>query len=223
MPVYPQTNPEKISLYAEALTELRMRLRSIPDIAASDLPDRIKGESCYLQLRLATECFAIGMLAAQGDFKTFKTLTSSYSTVDIFKALAKTYPHFFPIPSIAKRTGEGQWHFDDVGYGDCSTREELEQLWSKSGNELHRASVDKYLKRRSAVDYPPIHQATERFWRLIRSHRILLSDRSSYLHVELDREGDGMRCVYMHLDQGDGTARLERYNIELEPNQAAKA
>lgn len=98
----------------------------------------------------------------------------------------------------------------------------MEQLWSKSGNELHRASVDKYLKRRPAVDYPPIYQATERFWRLIRSHRIMLSDRSSYLHVELDREGDGMRCVYMHLDQRDGTARLERYNIELEPNQAAK-
>lgn len=219
-PKYPKTNPEKITLYAQALAEVRMRLRSIKDIADSGFPDRIKSETCHLQLRLAAECFAIGMLAAQGDFKTHKAFRESYSPIEIFKELETGYPHFFPIPSIPRKTSEGHWFFDDVGHGDCITRAELEGLWKRSGDHLHRTSLKKYLKNSPAATYKPIYEATERLWNLVRSHRIFLSDHSSHLQIQLGRDDDTMLCFYIHLDKQHGTARIERYNIELEDHRA---
>ncbi|GLT02451.1 hypothetical protein GCM10007897_38610 [Sphingobium jiangsuense] len=168
-----------------------------------------------MQLRLSVECFAIGMLAAQGDFKTHKAFTKYYSPVEIFKALEIAYPHFFPKPSIPRKMADDIWHFDDVGHGNCITRTELEKLWQQSGDYLHRTSLKKYIKNSPAANYKPIYEATERFWNLVRSHQIFLSDHTSYLQIEIGRDDDAMRCFYIHLDQKNGTARIERYNIEL--------
>lgn len=193
-----------------------MRLRSIADIAASSLPDRIRGESCYLQLRLSVECFALGLVIAQGDFETQAAFTDQYSPIEIFKALEISYPSFFPVPSVPRKTGEGQWHFDDIGFGDCMTRKELEKLWGRSGDYLHRASLKKYVRQVPAAPYQPIHTATERFWNLVRSHRILLADHSTFLQVELGRDDDSMRCFLITINKTEGTAHIEQFNIELE-------
>ena len=210
---YPKTNREKADLYVNAMHEIRIRLRSIDSLLASPVAELVQYECCQLQLRLACECFAVACLAAQGDFATHRAFRDDYSPVTIFKALEKTYPNFFPTPSIMQKTIEG-WHFDDVGHGHTITRDEIEAIWQKSGDHLHRASAKKYLKRTNNVDQLAINEAKERFWHLVMDHMIILADHTSRFHAHVGRATDAMECQFINLDVEEGTATVEPYNLE---------
>jgi hypothetical protein len=209
---YPQTNAARATLYANALFEIRIRLRSIGQIQGAPLPDLMIAESCHLQLRLSCECFAVACLAVQANFETHKTFRDEYSPPIIFRALDAEYPDFFPMPSLKQKTQEG-WHFDDVGYGHAISRLELEQIWQKSGDHLHRASAKKYLKRTNVVDILAINRATERFWNLIMGHMIVLADKTSRFYTQLDRATDQIDCSFLYLDVEAGTATIENFNV----------
>ncbi|XHS02417.1 hypothetical protein ACFB49_40280 [Sphingomonas sp. DBB INV C78] len=211
---YPKSNREKADLYINALHEIRVRLRSIDAILASPVPELVQAESCHLQLRLVCECFAVACLAAQGDFDSHKAFRDDYSPVAIFKALEACYPDFFPTPSIMQKTNEG-WHFDGVGHGHSIARAEIESIWQKSGDHLHRASAKKYLKRTNASDPLAINRAKERFWNLIMDHMIILGGQKSRFHVHMDRATDAMECKFLNLDPEAGTATVEPYNLAL--------
>jgi hypothetical protein len=155
----------------------------------------------------------VACLAAQGDFATHKAFRDDYSPVIIFRALEATYPDFFPTPSIMQKTTEG-WHFDDVGHGHSITRGEIEAIWQKSGDHLHRASAKKYLKRTNTVDLQAINKAKERFWNLLRDHMIILADHTSRFHAHVDRATDAMTCQFINLDVEAGTAAVEPYNLK---------
>jgi hypothetical protein len=187
-----------------------MRLRAIPLIQGASLPDLMIAESCHLQLRLSCECFAVACLAAQAQFETHKAFRDEYSPPNIFRALDAEYPDFFPTPSLKQKTENG-WHFDDVGHGHAITRSEIERIWQKSGDHLHRASTKKYLKRTNAVDILAINRATERFWNLISGHMIVLADRTSRFYTELDRAKEQIDCSFLCLDAEAGTATIERF------------
>ena len=210
---YPKTNLEKADLYVNALHEIRVRLRSIDAIIAAPVAELVQAESCHLQLRMACECLAVACLAAQGDFETHKAFRDDYSPVNIFKALEATYPEFFPTPSIMQKTEEG-WHFDDVGHGHPITRAEIEAIWQKSGDHLHRASAKKYLRRTNKVDMLAINKAKECFWNLVMDHLIILADHSSRFHIHMDRNTDAMACQFINLDPEAGTATVEPYTLE---------
>jgi hypothetical protein len=216
---YPKSNQEKAVLYAEALVEVRMRLRVIQKIGAANLPDMVTRETVYLQLRLCVECFAIGCLAAQGDFQTHKSFKEEYSPVLIFKALSTAYPDFFPVPSKVVTNPDGTKHFDAIGRGDVITREELETIWQKSGDRLHRTSAKKFIKKKwSVTDASEITEIgvwTQRFWSLIMNHRILLSNKNDFLVVAMDRTTDAMQCDFILLDRIAGTATIEPYTVTL--------
>lgn len=210
---YPKTNRQKADLYVNAIHEIRVRLRSIDALLTSPVAELVQYESCHLQLRLACECFAVACLAAQGDFETHKAFRDDYSPVTIFKTLEATYPKFFPTPSIMQKTQEG-WHFDDVGHGNTITRAEIEEIWQKSGDHLHRASAKKYLKRTNKVDILAINKAKEKFWNLVMDHMIVLADHTSRFHAHVDRATDAMTCQFLNLDVEAGTASVEPYNLE---------
>ena len=210
---YPQTNREKADLYVDAVHEIRVRLRSIDALLASPVVELVQYESCCLQLRLSCECLAVACLAAQGDFDTHRAFRDDYSPVTIFRALEATYPAFFPTPSIMLRTQEG-WHFDDVRHGHTITRIEIEAIWQKSGDHLHRASAKKYLKRTNAVDMLTINKAKERFWNLVMDHIIVLADHTSRFHTHVDRATDAMTCQFLNLNVEAGTATVEPYKLE---------
>lgn len=210
---YPTTNRERANLYVNALNEIRVRLRSIDGILAAPIAELVQAESCQLQLRLAAECLAVACLAAQGDFETHRAFREEYNPVAIFKALEATYPAFFPIPSAMLKTNHG-WHFDDVGAGHAIDRGEIEALWSKSGDHLHRTSAKKYLKRTNKVDFLAITKAKERFWNLIQGHMIIFADHEMRFHARLERDSEMMECIYFYLDVETGTAKIEPYRLE---------
>jgi hypothetical protein len=212
---YPKSNREKADLYFNALHEVRVRLRSIEVILASPMLELVKSESCHLQLRLCSECFSVACLAAQGDFQTHKAFRDDYSPISIFKALETLYPAFFPTPSSMIKIGDGSWHFDDIGQGRCITRQEIEEIWKKSGDHLHRASAKKYLKRTNEVDLNAIAEQTELFWNLIMGHLIVLADKTSRMHVRMDRSSDQMDCRFLTLDILNSTANIENYTLRV--------
>lgn len=210
---YPKTNRDKADLYVNAIHEIRVRLRSLDILLNSPLAELVQQESCYLQLRQVCECFAVACLAAQGDFETHKAFSKSYSPLDIFKALAEKYPNFFPTPSNMQKTAKG-WHFDDVGHGQAITRAEIEDIWKKSGDHLHRASASKYIKRTNKVDFEMINEMKEKFWSLLTGHMIILADHSSRFHARVDRMTDAMSCQFLNFDVETGSATVEPYVLE---------
>lgn len=212
---YPQTNREKAALYLKAVHEIRERLRCIDSLVTSDLAPLLIFEFCQLQLRLASECLAIACLAAQGDFDTHKAFREKYEPGVIFKALAVLYPAFFPTPCIMQRTGEGSWHFDDVGHGNAITRKEIEDIWNRSGRHLHRGSTKRYLQEPQDIDLLSVTRIKERFWNLLLDHIIVLADQTSRFHVHVERESADIQCQFLFLDIERETATVEPYKVEV--------
>lgn len=217
---YPVTYREKADLYINALHEIRTRLRAIDAIMAGSMADLIRSESCFLQLRLSCECLALACLTAQGDFKNRGAFKNEYSPVRIFRALDDLYPEFFPTPSKMIRTGENEVYFDDIGAGHTISRADVEHLWERSGDHLHRASMKKYLKRTNETDFLSITRFKERFWNLITGHMIQIDDGDVRLFSSMNREDDHLECSFLHLNKSAGTAFVEPYSLALKNNLA---
>ncbi|WP_133495241.1 hypothetical protein [Stakelama pacifica] len=214
-PNYPKSIRDRADVYINAMHELRVRIQSIEAIMDTSFADLVISECCYLQLRLSCECLAIACLAAQGDFETHRAFRDVYSPTEIFRALELSYPNFFPTPSQMNRIDENNIYFDDVGVGHMMTRREVETLWARSGDHLHRTSMKKYLKRTNAVDFIAITRAKEKLWNLLAGHMILLEGGTTRLHCSLGRETTHAECAFLFLDKEHGTARIEPYALEV--------
>lgn len=213
--IYPKTNRDRAALYLKAMTEIRERLRCIDELLPSRIAPLLIDEFCYLQLRLTCECLAIACLAAQGDFATHKAFRDRYEPGVIFKALEGLYPAFFPTPSVMQSTGEGSWHFDEVGHGNSITRDEIEQIWNISGDHLHRGSAKRYLQDEQNIDLLGITKLKVKIWNLMMDHILVLSDHKSRFHVSMARDGENIRCYYLFLDMESGIARVEAYDAQI--------
>jgi hypothetical protein len=236
---FPKTNEEKATLYANAMHEIRMRLRFVEQLLVADMPPLFLYESCQLQMRMRCELFAMACLAAQADFETHKAFRERYEPPAIFKTLEEHYPDFYPKPSSITRTVDG-WHMDLDARPSrplAIKRVQIEKIWSMAGSHLHRASVKRYISRTNAVDIAEIEKATEAFWTLVVDHSIILSpvalepkvngDQFSkvvpindlalwtVLHVLMDREGDNLRLIFLHVDRETSAIRLEEFLVSL--------
>ena len=209
---FPKTIKERAELYVRAAHEVRFRLRCVDELLVSETEPIFISEFCHLQLRLACECLAIACLAAQGDFATHKAFRDAHEPGKIFDALARLYPGFFPTPSRMISTGKGSWHFDDVGQGYAISREGVVKIWNLSGSRLHRGSAKRYLLDDLKFDLLDIAKQKEMVWNLVLNHLVVLSDRSSRLHVSVDRNSDLIRCHFLFLDPALGQARVEVYD-----------
>lgn len=215
---FPKTNREKADVIINALNEIRVRLRTIDTIQAAPIPDLIQNESCQLQLRLCCECLAITILTVQADFAANKAFRDDYSPPKIFKALAALSPDFFPTPAKILAMPDGSYHFDDVGAGHPISHSEVEQIWELSGHHLHRASMKKYLKRDNRVDLLAINKAKERFWNLITGLMMVTGGGSVRVYVAMHRDSDFIECAFIALNPAAGTATIEPYTLEQNPN-----
>lgn len=234
---YPKTNEEKATLYANAMHEIRMRLRFVEQLLVADMPPLFLYESCQLQLRMCCELFAVACLAAQGDFETHKAFRERYEPPAIFKALEEHYPDFYPKPSSITKTADG-WHMDlDTRPSRplAIRRVQVEKIWNMAGSHLHRASVKRYIARTNAVDIAEIKEATAAFWTLVVDHSIILSPVAlepevkgdeppkiipindlalwTVLHVRMDQRSDDMRLIFLHVDRQKSTIRPEEFTV----------
>jgi len=113
-----------------------------------------------------------------------------------------------------QRTGDGRWHFDDVGHGHPITREEIEQLWNMSGAHLHRGSAKRYLRKERDIDFLAITRAKEKIRNLVMDHMIVLSQTSRF-HVHVARDSNDISCHFIFLDLENGTATVEPYHASI--------
>jgi hypothetical protein len=225
-PAFPKTNRERGALYANAMHEVRMRLRMIEQLGNAPMVPLFLYESCHLQLRLSCECLAVACLAAQGDFQTHKAFRERYEPPLIFKALESLYPDFFPIPSSLSKSANG-WHLETrAGSAKAIARAKVERIWNQSGSHLHRGSAKRYIARTNAVDRSEIQAATEAFWALILDHIIVLSPAigkatATILHVLMERDGDEMRVNFLHVDSEAKTIELEEMRVLADDSDGA--
>lgn len=219
---FPRSLPERASLYANAIHEIRMRLRMVEDLRRTELPQLFVYESCRLQLRMTCECLAMACLAAQGDYETHRALREGYAVPAIFKVLAEAHPNFFPRPANLRETLDG-WLFNaNASRPLAITRDQVEALWNRSGSDLHRASAKRYVARTNAVDFDAVRRGTDSFWWLLANHAVELTASPgdsvvTVLHVLIDTATDAMALHFIHANCDSKTVTIEEFFVDAPP------
>ena len=206
------------------MVEIKERLHLINGILPANTNDLFKNEICSLQFRHICELIAISCLAAQGDFKTQKAFRESYSPLEIFNALRTINPHFFPQPSTVTFTkgedGAPNHHHLEAGTKpDAYTERDIIALWGRSGNDLHRASVKKYLKATfgSAPPLEPIYKHAHGIVRLLETHVIPIGapDSPVLMDVRMSDGKDNVVANFLTIDSEKSTISLATYSAGL--------
>lgn len=141
---YPKTREERIRIYLQIIEEIKLRLQTIQVVQNSQLRSWVAYEICILQLRHICELIAVGCLTVQGKLTVSSSLMSEDNPVKIFKALDRLVENAFPQPAIITHSPSGS-HINANSKPNAITRKELESVWSKSGHDLHRLTVKKFL------------------------------------------------------------------------------
>lgn len=165
-----------MDLYAGMMNEMRMRIEVV-EFSVSGLLDFhsvVIRELCYLQLRMICELIALGCLLAHGDIPATKTLRKAWSAEEIFNALERLHPDFYPHP-VQQFTKLGWEELQPVPSGFL-TKEELLSLNGKSGDILHRGSVRKLTAGPlyAGRDHSDVREWIQKIKLLLRCHRIAL-------------------------------------------------
>lgn len=222
---YPKTIEERAKLYLHCMVEIKERLRLVQAALAATTGDLFKKEICSLQFRHICELIAIACLAAQGDFKTQRAFREEYSPAKIFNALREIFPAFFPKPSTITYTpGQGgnpaHHHMDFIADKPGAYSEaDVVSLWNKSGSDLHRASVKKYLK--ATFGPPPSLEPVVRHLHgladLLNTHVIPIGspDSDVLLDVRMGVDGEETVANFLTLDREKSAITLETYRASI--------
>ncbi len=217
---YPKTTADKAKLYLHCMVEIKERIKVIDGVLKMDVPALFICEIGHLQLRYICELIAIACLAAQGDFKTQRAFLEEYRPPKIFKALAKLYPHFFPQPST-RRSEPGKHYLTANHVPGAYGREEIEMVWGKAGDCLHRTALEKYLKKTFETPSPKIEDVEERLagvLLLLENHLIVIErgeKNGTILNVTLNLSSDNVAADFLHIDFTTGTMTVEGYLSEI--------
>jgi hypothetical protein len=181
-PKYPTNRDERARAYLHCMLEIEHRLKLIEGTLAGPTPNLFKVEVGMLQLRLIAELIAMACLVAQGDYRTQRAFREKHCPAEIFSALERHYPRYFPQPAASTVTGStvklianSKPHAFRVG--------DVVSLWNRSGDVLHRGSLDKYLKR--TFRKPP---STSGVMTALHGLRSLLECHIVRVETEVDRE-----------------------------------
>lgn len=221
---YPKTLEDRARLYLHCMVEIKERLRLIPEIVAVDTSDLFKNEICSLQFRHICELLAVACLAAQGDFQTQRAFREEYSPQKIFNALRIRFPNFFPLPTFVTMTpvdgGSSNHHHVEVKQDPGTLNENgIVEMWSRSGDDLHRLSVKKYLKRTFAP--PPrlelVVDRVQALGKLLNTHLIPIGDPEDMVFLEVRMEDGGGNAVahFITLDQEKGVALVLGFQAKV--------
>jgi hypothetical protein len=222
---YPKTNAEKAKLYLHTMVEVKERLHVTLELLGMPIAPLFRQELCYLELRYICELIAIACLAAQGDYATQRSFTESYKPPEIFNALRKFYPDFFPLPAerIITDLGDKKHHHIDYDHRPDAYREaDVTALWQSAGQHLHRASVKKYL-RSTFENGPPnldgIAAHVSGLARLLDSHIIPIQHdkaKDVKLLVEMGQRHENSRLLFLNFNYEAGTIDIENYTAGLQ-------
>jgi hypothetical protein len=178
-------------LYADLMDEVRIRIHALRDIIAAKeswIP-RLLQEFAYLQLRMLCETVALCCLIAQGEIKDRKTFRS-WRPAEIIDKLSELNPDFYP-RGIRIRVAPNGVNLDDYPVAQM-TKEELIDLWDRSGNFLHRGSARNLIGEQGKllnVNLDVIMTYGQKLLNLLDQHVISSADKKFHLIVSLGGGG----------------------------------
>ena len=171
-----------MNLYSGMMDEMKMRLDAVKFSISGllQLHPIIIREFSYLQLRMICELIALGCLTAHGDIPATKTLRKAWSADEIFKALERLHPDFYPHP-VEQVSKPGWMELKPIQSGFL-TKAELLSLNGQSGDILHRGSLRKLLAGPISArqDHPDVSTWIRKIRLLLRTHRIGLTGGQSH-------------------------------------------
>jgi hypothetical protein len=185
-------------------------------IADRKTPLNLTVEICHLQFRHIAELVTIGCLLALGDFKLYRSFQNSYNPKEVFKRLDSIWPHSFPVST------ETTWINNEYNVlvgkkASAISRPELEQLWAKSGNTLHRLSIQKYFKQRqpneAASSLEDVKSTTAKIVDLLDSHAIFLPSPKRMLSVSLSQPDCKVLAYLMMYGDQFTNATVESFRL----------
>jgi hypothetical protein len=183
----PATADEKhrIKLYLQLMEEIRLRFEIINNTHQNTVgvrPEFVR-EIGFLQFRLICETIAIACIIAHGNRD--KRVLRRYEPAVVMQELRKLNPHFYPQPveiEIAEKDGvKGTRITGRQNEKDHLKQNDLTNLWSVAGDELHRTPLNKLTKRRhpSGASFSDIFHWGAKLTGLLSSHLIVLNDTRS--------------------------------------------
>jgi len=171
-----QRDLDAARVYTSIMEEAKFRALSINTLTGSQitLPMSLLREFCFLELRMLCELIALGCLVAHGDIEETKShaLHKNYHAGDIVKGLEKLHTNFYPVPR-KPIFNPGHIHLEDYDH-EYLTKEELLMLYGKSGDVLHRGSLQRLLnpKHQPPPDFQDIQHWGQKILNLLSFHTI---------------------------------------------------
>jgi hypothetical protein len=211
----PTSQDDRARAYLHVLFEIKERLVLIKTMRLSTLPYGIVRELCQLQLRHICELVAIGCLVIQGDYTSSAALTDDYHPDKIFRILGNKYEGFFPqattitivssVTTVAANTKP-----------DAMTRAEMEKLWHRTGNYLHRLQIGKFFKaddHKDANFWPDINTYVSKIELLLNPHIVPMYNQETKVLVVAGLDGDmGNPNLLFLYYQPDGNFIVRHFN-----------
>jgi len=191
-PSLPESRDERARAYLNVLFEIDSRLNYVLALESANLPFGLAREICQLQFRHVCELVAIGCLVIQGDYKSLRIFHDEYNPQTVFKGMSRLFQGFFP--QSAEMVKNEKEEIIEIVVGSRTkaiTRSELEQLWNKSGNYLHRLKIHNFFKSEhwsSADIWPEVRNTVARIRSLLNPH--VISMHSPKLLVVAGLDGD---------------------------------
>ena len=206
------------------MVEIKERLRLTFQATRMDTADLFKNEICSLQFRHICELIAVACLTAQGDFQTQRAFREEYNPQKIFNALRKIFPNFFPLPTQVTLTpmegGSANHHHVAVNQSpEALTEKDITDIWSRSGDDLHRLSVNKYLERTFSKSPPlePVVARANALAALLNTHLIPIGNPEALVYLDVRMHDDDDNCVahFITLNSEAGTAEVIGFRAKV--------
>jgi hypothetical protein len=214
-PSLPTSKEDRAKAYLQVLFEINSRLSLIKLMKSSDWPYGIAREVCHLQLRHICELVAIGCLVVQGDYTSSPELTGEYSPTKVFRSMEKLYEGFFPQAASITTENENV-KIDCSAKPSAMTRKEMETLWGKTGNYMHRLKIKNFFKVEEHSNiWPEIDGYVAKFLALLNPHAVPMHTPKVLVVAGLDGDNGQPNLSFLEY-QADGGMHVHHFKGEGE-------
>jgi hypothetical protein len=177
------------------MEEIMVRIHSAQTLIRTPLslsPVLVR-EYVYLQLRICCELVALACLVCHNDIKAAQTkrIEKAYIPEDILRKLGELHPDFYPVPVTTEVSEQGV-HLDYLAK-PFFTKEELIELWNKSGDFLHKGSLRQLIggrqNHRTQIMLDDMMEKLQNMVNLVNTHRISRIGNLFHFIITMDING----------------------------------
>lgn len=198
---------EAVDLYRQFMEEIKVRFNAIGTgidqvQAEGQTPaGYLQAEFVFLQLRFVCELIALAVLTAHSPFGLSRRLMKSWNARTTFEALTEINPQCFPRPvnvlSVEEiEGGKNRHHHIDISDAGAFRREDLQRIYDRCGEILHRGVLKHVLEGPGRVyDLDQVDKWCRELGALLSHHAVMILDRGLILITVLSSENGGVQVV----------------------------